>query len=352
MAARLKVQSGVPLPCRPVLAEAVGTGIDLCKEILGLEPGEAVNITNQTPDLGFVFVVAWIPGAPRRGWLPGNAVRLLSVAAPECQMPLREVIRHAAFVRVSEDWPDPHNPSTLNLRTGDTLQVSVVRDGWAFGWQVEAPSHRGWFPLSCTRKIDSTVASLAQAVQKQEVELSVSASTTLIELLKVMPKPPARQWHADITPEVVADSQRTVERRFQEACARLDAREAAAAVSRQEGAGTAGGGANSFVDFLAGSSLPEDTYPLFFCKDNFKPPAGTGSSLLHLRKGDLVRVKTKLDSGADMYFGFMDNQSSKKGWFPRKYVELLEDSSSPDIFMPLHMPPPPEVPEALRRSAI
>merc|ERR1719444_248542 len=72
---------------------------------------------------------------------------------------------------------------------------------------------------------------------------------------------------------------------------------------------------------LEPEDLPDDCYPLVVCKTQFVPPKGTRGSLLALEAGDLARVTSLLD--AAMYFGFVENRPTERGWFPRRNVTLL-----------------------------
>lgn len=342
----------------------------------GLAPGELLNIVGGAPDGSLVYAVvaaasndgaagsggaAASNGHPlREGWVPGSAIEVLSpaeaAALPDsARLPMREVLRRTTLARATEPWQDADEPSSLELRADDVLQLSTVREGWGYGWPVATPSRRGWFPLAFVQMLESSVQSLVR--DDMEEELSAGAATAILDLLRSAQQPPPREWAWEgELPAAVAESARQSERSFREYLERQEA-ELAAQEQEPDGGGDAppdrGQPEEQEEELnLLSTELPEDCYPLYVCRTNFKPPAIAEGAMLSLTVGDLVRVTSITD--AQMYFGFKDAQPSDRGWFPRGNVDLLDDplqEGADDLPVQLGVPPLPEVPPHLRRNA-
>jgi len=354
MGTRLKVADAVALPCPPELAVCVadgGTYLD------GALPspliGEVLHVTSGAPDGKLIYVVAHRDSGVAEGWVPGSAIRLLAtheVPATTSRLPLPEALKRCTLAEVTEDWQDfeAQSPNALSVRAGERLQVSTVRQNWGYGWLLEAPGRRGWFPLAVIRKMESTMEKLVES--KQEVHLSVSASAALCNLLQSAPPPPPRlpAWQGEL-PQIVAESAQLATRAMQEemehtqAEAAMAAEEAGASLEpRQEE------GPSNTLPSLVPEELPEDCYPLVVCQTAFVAPKGSAGALLPLAPGDLARVTSMLDCA--MYHGFLEGRPTQRGWFPRRNVSLLEDPLSSTVDnLPVHIgaPPLPQVPPSL-----
>jgi len=261
----------------------------------------------------------------------------------------KQFYKRLTLVRVEEEWQDQENdPSTMRLLPGDRLQLSTVRpDGWAYGWSLEKPSRRGWFPASLiTQRLEPSLASL----QKEPEFLSASASEALVSLLKTVPLPPAQSETNVAIPALVKESARKLLAEYNEQLEKFDAQQAqwAAQVEAPEESTVAHciGGSEDISNLFA-EQPPDDSHPLMVCKVAFW--VGTkNESLLLLEVGDLVRVTSLLNS--EMLFGFFDGKSEKRGWFPSKCVRLLEEDAGiiADIAAVDTPPPLPQVPQCLR----
>eukprot|EP00438_Fugacium_kawagutii_P031806 Skav203277 [mRNA] locus=scaffold324:123452:131286:+ [translate_table: standard] len=80
---------------------------------------------------------------------------------------------------------------------------------------------------------------------------------------------------------------------------------------------------------------PEECCPLYVCIEDCGPPTGKARQeghehLLTLKKGDVVRVVSRIEPQQKWLQGYVDSmeQSKPRGWFPRKYVEKLQDNDS------------------------
>lgn len=362
MAARLTVPATVALPCPPALAVCVAeVGVHLDGALPSPTVGEVLNVVSGTPDGKLVYAVAGGPAAgcgPREGWLPGNVVRLLepeeAAEVPESsRLRPSEALMRVTLARVEEDWFDDRSAdATLVIRAGEVLQVGTARRGWGYGWRVETPCRRGWFPLAMISRLPSSISELVEGME--EKELTSSATAALLSLLQSAPPPPPRQpvWQGDLPP-VVAESAQHASRAMQEA---MEQTEAEAAMAAQEMGTTyearqEEGNIDSVMPSLVPEELPEDCYPLVVCKVPFTPPRSAGSALLKLATGDLARVTSLLE--AAMYHGFVEGRPTERGWFPKRNVELLEDPLSSQVDnLPVHIGPPPlpQVPPALLKK--
>jgi len=308
-----------------------------------------------TPDGGQVYAVTRSEQANvHHGWITHDAVHLLTsseaAAVPdEVRLSIQEVLKHTTIVSVHEDWQDIYEPATLALRTGEILQISMFKAGWAFGWPLEYPTQRGWFPLAYVQHIGSQVSALAP---HPEHELSSSATAALVELIKEAPKPPPSQWDLEgDLPPIVAESVAHSEREWQERFAQMDSEAAAPQDTVDDTSGLAGDIEDTVGQLFAEEPLPDDCYPLMVCTKEFTPPKGTSGALLQVHVGDLIRVTSAMD--AAMCYGFLDNRPATRGWFPKKFVRRLEDPLDvSNDSLPAHIgaPPLPQIPAWLIRK--
>jgi len=370
---QLSIPNSVPLPCLPTLARLACNGSANSE---ALKNGDVLNIINATPNGSSVAYIMCGPtsGADRfhKGWLPRDAVQLIP-SAEAARLPdtvhltMREWLDHVTLVSVDDDWQSDED-NTLGLWRGDVLQVCQFReDGWAFGWLPENPGRRGWFPSALVSIVDSCIASL---MKTETEELSASASSALAGVLKEGGTPPPLDWswEGDLPP-LVAESAQELEREFTDNMAQMEANAAtaaaeAAAAAAQEKTNTVIDGLGNNTDQAETTKMlvledegPDDSFPLVVCKEEFIPPGGRGGALalLHILPGDLVRVTSPLD--ALMYHGFVEGRRAKRekrGWFPKKNVQIVEDPlKSAEEEVQLGPLPMPKVPQALlqrRRS--
>lgn len=326
-----------------------------------------MNVLNWSPDATLAYCVArdGAAGQLREGWLPATSIRELEPEAAgvpaDARLPLAEQLRRTTLARAEEDWQSPGEPSALAITAGELLALSAVRSGWALGCPLERPERQGWLPLAFVRVLDSSVAALAP---QGEQELSERATAALVDLLKETAPPPLMQWSWEgELPPAVAESAQRFEREWREERAQMEAQQAQAAAAAGASAGVDSGvaqagapaaGRDPMDDMFAEENLPEDAYPLAVCKAEFKPPRNGPAQgvLLPLLIGDLVRVTSLLDAG--MCHGFLDGKPARRGWFPRKNVNVLDDpldpraaESAPVQLGPL---PLPTVPPHLRRA--
>jgi len=372
----MMLPSAVLLPVQPalalcVLARSAREDPPLGgEELPGLVVGEYLRLFAGAPDGGWVYGCS-LDGA-REGWLRGDQIRPLSLAevaaavaaGVPASLPLRAVLRRATLVRVHEDWQEPREPTVLELRAGDLVQLSTVRDGWGYGWPLDCPSRRGWFPLASVEVVNSSVDALVPRPRDQQ-ELTPGATAARQALVREASsrQPPRRPpaWEGDL-PAVVAESNAQAEREYRDRLDHFEVMEGFAqnANGGQDSSMMPGGLANGAgdggprVDSLLEPELPEDCYPLVVCKMPFLPPKGTSGALLPMEVGDLVRVTSSLE--AVMYHGFHEGKTSQRGWFPKKHTNLLEDPFGSEIdHLPVQIGPPPlpRVPEEfLQRRAM
>mmetsp|Transcript_144502 Transcript_144502/g.448684 ORF Transcript_144502/g.448684 Transcript_144502/m.448684 type:complete len:365 (+) Transcript_144502:37-1131(+) len=358
MATCFCIPTFVPLPCKPQLVKSCVEGTTGSQNaFLDLRQDEVLSIVSRSPG-GLIYAAARrSPNGLREGWVREEHVRPLdrdeaADVTPELHLSLRELLQRSALVCADEDWFDTDDPATLGLRTGELLHVSTVSEGWAYGWSLESPNRRGWFPLCLVHKAESSPAALAGGGQ---LELSRSASLAVIRLVKAStpPRPLAWAWEGELPP-AVAESAQHEERELrehleaQEAQALAEESRAAGAQDPAEGGGAGASGETEALGPLDAEGPPEDTLPLAACIAGFAPPAGAEGALLRLEVGDLVRVTSDLD--ATMCYGFLEKKSTTRGWFPRRRVELLDDPLDPRADGPavqLGPRPLPVVPPAL-----
>ena len=315
--------------------------------------GEIVNVTNALPDGSLVYCVACDNALPsREGWLPLETVEELSpeeeLAIPAtARLSGRQLYKRLTLTRAVEDWQDQNDDkSTLRLLSGDLLQLSTVRDdGWAYGWSLERPSRRGWFPVSLAQRLEPSLASLAPP---RGDLLTASASEAIVSFLRTAPRPPAQDFWMDsiAIPNMVAESAWEEVAKWEEMFERMDAQQRQVAEMTaqvaQEVLTTADG---CWRDEVAGDSdifglfpdePPDDSHPLMVCTVAFKVPAAGFESLLPLEVGDLVRVTSLLDSQSSWVFGILDDAPVKRGWCPSKSVQPLHFRGSGYTYRSAH----------------
>lgn len=324
-----------------------------------------MNIINRSPDAALVYCVARdsLSGHLREGWLPVASICELGPetegVSSNARLSLSEQLKRTTVVHVEEDWHSPDEPSALAISAGELLSLSSVKKCWALGFPMERPERQGWLPLAFVRKVDSNIAALASDVKP---ELTERATAALVDLLKETLPPPPMQWSWEgELPPVVAESAQHFEREWREERAQMEAQQAHAAAA-VAATGNMDGGAQGGLpatnrdpidELFVEENLPEEAYPLAVCKTEFKAPRNGPAQgvLLPLFIGDLVRVTSLLDAG--MCHGFLDGKPARRGWFPRKNINVIEDpldprasDSAPVQLGPL---PLPTVPPNLRR---
>lgn len=372
MSVQLSLSDTLPLPRPPILARSLvatgdeGWGAGCDKALPRTKPGEILNVINKSPDAAMAYCVARddATGQLREGWLPAVSMTELGLDAegvpPNARLSLSEQLKRTTIVRVEEDWHNPGEPSTLAISAGDLLSLSSERNGWALGFPLDRPERQGWLPLAFVRKLDSSVLALAS---ENEPELTERARADLVDLLKETPPPPPMQWSWEgELPAVVSESAQRFEREWREERAQMEAQQAHAAAAAAASAAADGGPADGLLapnrdpleELFMEENLPEEAYPLAVCKTQFTPPRNSPAQgvLLPLLLGDLVRVTSLLDAG--MCHGFLDGKPARRGWFPRKNVNVIDDpldprasDSAPVQLGPL---PLPSVPPHLRRA--
>jgi len=370
MAVNYCIPQAVPLPRPPIFARCVEPSSDsLGRDALrDLTAGEVLHITGGIPDGTVVYAVATdnqkghgaLPS--REGWIEGSSIEVLppQEASAVARIHLREMLKRVTLVRAEEDWYGQDDGCLPSLQAGELLQLGAVRDLWAYGWSLEQPSRRGWFPISLARRLDPSISSLISTEESEE--LPISSVEALAELLRSVPQPPrlSTTYPPDLPPAVAASAMEK-QQRWEEQFAEIDAQEAAAkrsASRAMQEAEAAQRSAEELDIFAAPDSLPDDVFPLYVCKTPFAPFQGRGrvasganNALLTLEVGDVVRVVSLRD--IDMYCGFHEDKSTTRGWFPRRCVELLEDPLAADAdaapvgSLGVGPPPLPEVPPSL-----
>merc|ERR1719235_1357679 len=86
------------------------------------------------------------------------------------------------------------------------------------------------------------------------------------------------------------------------------------------------------------SPLPDDSFPIAVVRTRFQPPAADSRSsgaLLSLEVADLVRITTPMDT--PMCYGFVEGVPTKRGWFPKNNIEVLEDPLDTDHAAPVQV---------------
>lgn len=378
MAVKFYIPQAVPLPRPPVIAKFLEPSSERLgkDELQDLTAGELVHVTGGVPDGSTLYAVAAEPHSDasaskaarlREGWLKGSCLEPLSPeeAAIAARLPLRELLQRVTLMRAEEDWSGVDETCLPTLQTGELLQLGAVRDTWAYGWSLEQPSRRGWFPLCLARRLESSVSALVGPEESEE--LCASSAEAWVELLRNVPQPPPHAFSTvslQELPPAVAASARQQQQRWEDTFAEINAQEAAmqAAAARALSQGEeASPQTTAEVDiFPAPGTLPDDSFPLFVCKQPFAASkrktastANADKALLPLELGDLVRVVSLLD--AEMFCGFHDDKPDHRAWFPRRCVEQLEDpldgvaDAAPLGHLGIGPPPLPQVPPSLLR---
>lgn len=366
------IPQSVSLPRPPALVKfSQPAGEDLGKNALqDMQPGELLHITGGSPDGSALY---GIKAATKdrldnsvynsgHGWLSRASVQPASpqeVTGVAC-LPLREHIRRVTLARAIDDWsPEEDFPESLpSLRSGDLMQVGAIRDTWAYGWPLEHPSRRGWFPVALARRLEPMTSSLVGV--EMEEELCPSAASALVELIRRAPQPPANAQTSICPPElppVVAESGRKLQSQWEDKFAQIDSdAQEAAAMAQRTAEGNTAQIHDGINDLFTPELIPDDAYPLYVCRSRFQPPHRRGAApdkaLLPVQNGDLIRVVSALE--ATMYCGFLEGRPNLKGWFPARCVEQLEDpltieaDAVPVGHLGIGAPPLPEVPPSVR----
>ena len=97
----------------------------------------------------------------------------------ELRLPINEVMKRSTFVEVTQNWSNMH-PDALALRTEEIVQVSLVQEGWAFGWSLTSPRRKGWFPIN---KSEFIASSLLRIGKDEDAPLAPAAIDSLIDLI-------------------------------------------------------------------------------------------------------------------------------------------------------------------------
>ena len=333
MTDEIRQQEYFPIPALPGLAVTVA-GPQVPES---LQQGDVLNVLSGNLDGSMLYVVAWLGqgrGSMFEGWIHGTAARMLSEAertrvSKELRLPSNEVMKRSTFVEVIQNWSDMH-PATLALRMGEVVQVSLVQEGWAFGWSLKSSRRMGWFPIN---KSEFIASSLLRIGKEENIPLVPAAVDSLIDLIAAAEQPLPRQWHWEgELPAIVADSHQHEMKEWRKRCAEEEAakQELDADLDGEEDAGQ--GKSDKFNAFIFHEDLSEDKYPLMICKEPFAPPKGLKARdseiFLALQWDDLVRVTSLMKPDMQWYFGQLDGQEGVKGWFPKRSVQLAPCQNS------------------------
>eukprot|EP00928_Gymnodinium_smaydae_P012162 TRINITY_DN14421_c0_g2_i1.p1 TRINITY_DN14421_c0_g2~~TRINITY_DN14421_c0_g2_i1.p1 ORF type:complete len:363 (+),score=81.89 TRINITY_DN14421_c0_g2_i1:153-1241(+) len=343
------------LPPPPRLARILASAAD----VSGVAPesaallacaGDIVNVVNEMPDGKLVYCVACdADGGLREGLLPAECVQELSdgetqAVPPERKLDGARLVQRQSFACVVEPWRDPEeDEATLVVNEGDLLQLVTIREGWAYGVVLQSTERRGWFPARLLELLPSSLSSL---VRKRPGVESGSAWDALVDLMRSAEAfPPALEpaWGDAPLPGVVADSERQMKLEFDERFAAVTA----TGEEEQDGLDEAveeGASAAAQDTGLFNNVPPDDLLPLVVCKCAFRPAAGAHEpkASLQLQVGDLVRVTTPLGLKSPFLHGFLNGNSTARGWFPNRCVKLLEDPLRSEPLPPLvHQDPLP-----------
>ena len=288
-----------------------------------LQHGDVLNVLSGNLDGSMHYVVAWLGqgrGSVYEGWIHGSAARMLSKAErrrvpKELRLPINEVMKRSTFVEVTQNWSNMH-PDALALRMEEIVQVSLVQEGWAFGWSLTSPRRKGWFPIN---KSELIASSLLRIGKDEDAPLVPAAIDSLIGLIAAAEQPPPRQWHWEgELPAMVADSHQHELRAWKEKC------EEEEAVKHKQDAGR--NKSDKCDTFICHEDPTEHKCPSVICKAPFAPPkevtASDSEIFLSLQLGDLVRVTSLMKPEMQWYFGQLESQEAVKGWFPKRSVQL------------------------------
>lgn len=330
----------MPLPSLPVLAEAIGSGIDTCKEVLKLHGREVppLSITNISQDGQMFFVAARVDGMLRDGWVRASTVRLLSTqeaaALPaDRHLSIQEMLVFTQIVRVTQDWPSEAEAPAYSLRLipGELVQVKSVSGNVAFGWPIASPGRRGFFPMAYVEPVErGRVSALARLVPEEP----------LVSWRPEKKAPPASFWRppSDM-PQIVVESDRLLQRDLMTGFDKL---------KQERAAGMHGSGEQEDGDDIHKYvQLDPEFLPLFVCRERFRPPECAKVAMLELQVGDLVRVSSPLEQN-QLYFGMIDHRlEHRRGWFPARNVKLVDHPLHPEL-VPAPVTPW-QIPDELRR---
>lgn len=377
MDSKLYVPEAVPLPRPAIPAKLLAPPAD-GHSFTQLTTGQVVHITSRAPDDTKLYVVAALQstGAEtswEEGWLEGSTLQPLTPqeqVEQKARLPLAELLKRSTIFRAKGDWepwegevedPDVCVPSLI---AGELVQLEAVRGARAYGWAMKQPNRRGWIPLNCIERVESTASQLASTYKEEGEELDDIAAASVLELVQNAPRPPLDSASAcpPSLPPVVAASMREEAIAWAEKCERLEAQVAQEAEAQRAAEACNAQRPDTEVNelFLSQPRMPDDSFPLFVCRSAFAPPQKQGAAksgggaLLTIEVGDLLRVTSLLE--APMYCGFNEDKPDVRGWFPKRCVEMLEDPLDGEAdLVPVAAeagpPPLPEIPLALRSSA-
>lgn len=351
-----------------------------------LQVGDVINVINALPSNEQLYGVVCMPSGEnhtqiRSGWLPTNIVRRLSneeirKLRPEVVLSMLDVVRRAALVRVDlgvdEEW---FEPECLPLHNGDVLQLSAAEDDWGFGRPLRCLDQAGWFPLT---KVTPTnplepVSTDPAPVPDEAHAPTPDALCSLKDFLTSQPPPGEFDWDHEIPlPPLVDESVRHFEAEwnsmgfgFAQPLPDVISFEVPGEdVPRVAAGGDDFQGGDFEQDLDVASCINKTTelemLPLVVVTEAFKPSPEI-PEMLELNVGDLVRVSTPLH--IMMYHGTLEptvnkanSKEWKKGWFPKKFVEVVERPPGtmakqiPAEMTVLETPPPLEIPRSLREA--
>lgn len=335
-----------PAPAKIVLLPSIDDGAT--SQSAPWKLNEPVHILSGTPNGDHVYCMS--TDATREGWLRGVCLETLAVGTIP-GLPLRTVLSRAVLARVREDWQA--GDSLVELQMGALVQIMSVKGGWAYGWPLDFPDRRGWFPMA---QVDLVPSSLSSLLPEGPQELPPAAADSLRELLRSIPQPPRREkaWQGELPAAVKADAEQA-ERAYHDQLQRMtfagDGRPPG-----QEPGGTLfnPGGVAELPPSLEMVELPEDCYQLVVCETAFMPEKVAQNAMLTLEVGDFLRIRASNSLEARMYYGFHVGKPDRCGWIPKSHVELVHDPLSEDAErLPAHglgPQPPPQIPAWVLQS--
>jgi len=345
-----------------------------------LEDGTFLNLVNGTPDASELYCVAWNNGLLWEGWLSSENVEDISenpwCMPCETRLPIIEVLKRSVLAKGKEDWENEN--SAVVVEPGELYHIRTWRDGWAYATALKESYSRpseldqwekcrcsGWVPIYVLELVGSTMSELVENLEQEK--LDESAVMQLQEMIANKPKPCAMQSNPDM-PEIVAISHNAEMDHWRQHFANEEKLTAGHEGNEEEQEEEPAEEAPR-TEFLELREPPEESCPLYVCMQDCGPPPGRvlqegQEHLLRLRKGDVVRIVSRIEPQMKWLRGYLDSieQNKPRGWFPKESVQPLQkderNSSGPMISRLLGKDEEiiarerPKLPDALRRSRV
>lgn len=338
----LPLEDAIRLVSMPSMGRLRGTQtlVRPDSQSIELQDGTYLNVVNRTPDASELYCVAWNSQLLWEGWLNSHKVEDLQenqhTVASCYRLPIPEVLKHTVLAKAKEPWQNVEfSENTLLVEEGDLFQICTWRDGWAYAtslkesWQLKDDTMQkcrrsGWVPIFVLELVGSSLSVLSEHMVQEK--LSESAVSQLHSLTVDQPRPPALSDPQ--MPEVVARSNEAELKFWRQT---LAMEEEPVNDGNNLGQEVPVEPQDDRPQLLELREPPEESCPLYVCIQDCGPPPGKvlqegHEHLLKLRKGDVVRVVSRIEPQQKWLQGYVDSmeQNKPRGWFPRERVESLQ----------------------------